>query len=268
MKKLTILMLLFFINCSSQQVTIQKKYMDMETTFQKYRAIKTRYDSLVEKNKQNLVYEYGVYFTKSLYDKEAKERRVVPEKSNSTFVMEEGDRTYFVKNSSPTTFELYTLQDNKVIELANGMKDNNIFYRIDNFVEGTAVRYGLEGEIQSLAHYVQDKFDPNKRDVMLLQEFENNELLSEKNYKKDFKTTKEQMLKKLGDNFYNHAVRYLDPIDFRKEFSKENDVKKAVQESLLPLKKTIETAIENKNDFYKRIKIFKHYDEDNLPGMI
>lgn len=81
MKNLAILLLLFFINCSSQQISTNKKYMDMETTFQKYRDIKAKYDTMVARNKQNLVYENGAYFDKAFYDKEAPEKRYVPEES-------------------------------------------------------------------------------------------------------------------------------------------------------------------------------------------
>src|SRR5690606_19550201 len=110
-----------------------------------------------------------------------------------------------------------------------------------------------EGDIEYMIHYVEDKSDPNKRDIMLRQEFINNKLAIEKNYKKDFEISKEQMLKKLADNFYHNSVSYLGSIDFRIEFNKENDVKKAIQETLQPLKKKIEIAIETKNDYYKEI---------------
>ncbi|MBP0611897.1 hypothetical protein J8J42_02415 [Chryseobacterium sp. cx-311] len=264
MKKLPLLLFLFFIQCSSQEKVTDKKYMDMETTFQKYRDIKARYDSLVEKNKQNLVYQNGTYFKKTLYNKEVREKRYIPEESASKFILEEGDKAYFVKNNAQH-FELYTLQGNKVLEQASVLKNNNMVYLINNFTEGTIVRYRNEGDLEYMIHYVEDKSDPNKRDIMLRQEFINNKLAIEKNYKKDFEISKEQMLKKLADNFYHHSVSYLGSIDFRIEFNKENDVKKAVQETLQPLKKKIEIAIETKNDYYKEIGISKNYNQDGQP---
>lgn len=63
MKNISILFLLFSILCNSQNKNNQK-YLDPEAISQKYQNIKDQYDALVEKNKQNLINEDGVYFNK------------------------------------------------------------------------------------------------------------------------------------------------------------------------------------------------------------
>ncbi|KMQ69198.1 hypothetical protein ACM39_03590 [Chryseobacterium sp. FH2] len=99
MKILSIWLLLLFINCNSQQKIIDKKYMDMETTFQKYRDIKARYDSFVKKNKQSLIYENGAYLKKTLYEREKQEKNdkwIAPLQSESKFLLQEGDNWQWI----------------------------------------------------------------------------------------------------------------------------------------------------------------------------
>lgn len=261
MKNLAILLLLFFINCSSQQISTNKKYMDMETTFQKYRDIKARYDSLVEKNKQNLVYENGAYFKKSLYNEEAKEKRNSPEKSDSKLVLDDDGKEIFVVSYTRGDL-LYTYKNNKLYERINLSKDENELNSVFNTEENKGIEYYPDGRIYI---YSYEKNEMGENELISEKLYQKNKLLHEKNYKKDFIVSKEQMLKKLADNFYHNSVSYLGSIDFRIEFNKENDVKKAVQETLQPLKKKIEIAIETKNDYYKEIGISKNYNQDGQP---
>lgn len=263
MKNIAILLLLFFINCSSQQISTNKKYMDMETTFQKYRDIKAEYDTMVARNKQNLVYENGAYFDKAFYDKEAPEKRYEPEKSDSKFILEDGGKAYFVKNYGQS-FELYTIQGDKVVEQASLLKKNNMVYLINNYAEGIVVRYRDEGKIEYIIHYVQDKDDPTKRDIMLRQEFVNNKLATEKNYKQDFIVSKEQMLKKLANNFYSSAISYNSYNNVRKEQLNKDEIE-LINNKIALLKESITKAIASKNFFYKEIKISKNYNQDNQP---
>lgn len=279
MRNLTIFLLLFFINCSSQQMTTDKKYRNMDTIVQKYRNIILKYDSLVEKNRQNLTYEEGMYFIKSIYEKEKKdknERWIDFMKSDAKFLLKEDDKDFFVEDEGQVKV-LYTFQNKKLIEKARILKKNNTVSHIENFVEGTLVGYDIyenEKHIQ-LTHYIQDENDLDKRDFMLSQKYVNNELIEEINYKKDFKISKDQMLKKLPENFYNEAVKNIleeQKLKYAKnlgvvslEEPLNTEIEELIKEKIKEVQKKLKTAIEVKDDFYKELRISKDYDKDNNP---
>ncbi|WP_131701398.1 hypothetical protein [Chryseobacterium sp. FH2] len=249
----------------------------METTFQKYRDIKARYDSFVKKNKQSLIYENGAYLKKTLYEREKQEKNdkwIDPLQSESKFLLQEGDKEIFVKDEGQSE-TIYTYQKDRLIEKATVEKKNNTVYLIDNLAEGTAVRYDFNKNKVYLSQYIQDEQDPGKRDIMLDQEFINNELVLERNYKKDFKVSKEQMLSALPDNFYNSALDYM-MRKYKDEYEKyieeeykrkasPNEIEKIIKDRVQELKEKLKTTIETKNDFYKKIEIYKTYNENSYP---
>ena len=260
MKNLAILLLLFFINCSSQQIITDKKYMDMETTFQKYRDIKARYDSLVEKNKQNLVYENGAYFKKSLYSEEAKEKRNSPEKSDSKLVLDDDGKEIFVVSYTRGDL-LYTYKNNKLYERINLSKDENELNSVFNTEENKGIEYYPDGRIYI---YSYEKNEMGENELISEKLYQKNKLLHEKNYKKDFIVSKEQMLKKLADNFYSNAISYSSYNNVRKEQLNKDEIE-LINNKIALLKESITEAIASKNFFYKEIKISKNYNQDNQP---
>lgn len=264
MRTLIILLFLFYINGNSQQKKDIKRYLDTEAINQEYNAIKTKYQSLVEKNKKNLIYNYGVYFKKSntIEEQHYNEKWIDPLQSESTLFLIEGNRRYFIDDKGQTE-DIFTLQNNKLIEKASGIKNSNRIFYINNLLDGISARYDFNDDIVHLAQYIQDEFDPAKRDILLEQKFVHNKLISKKNYQKDFKTSQKEMLKKLPDNFHKTAQKYLEKQCLKKNISSESC--KIRSEQISMLKEDLNKAILNKNDFYKEIRIYKIYNEDNYP---
>lgn len=272
MKILSIVFLLFSILCNSQQNRNDKKYLDPEAISQKYQNIKDQYDALVEQNKQNLINEDGVYFNKASYEQEKQKKNgewIDPMHSKSKLVLKEGDQEFFIKDEGQG-IQIYATRKGNLIEEASIIKKDNKVHRVTNFPEGIDASYDFDNDKIFLYYFILDKYDPKKRDIMLYQEFVNNQLVLEKNYKKDFKSSQEQMLKGLPDNFYHSALNYL--IKESKERPEKgemdksaSEIEKEIKERLQLIKNRLKTAIETKNDVYKKIRVYKTYNENNAP---
>ncbi|MFC3754813.1 hypothetical protein ACFONJ_02330 [Chryseobacterium tructae] len=242
----------------------------METIFQKYRDIKTKYETLVEKNKQNLIYEDGVYYNQTLFDKEKKkEKWIEPLQSESKLILKEGDKEFFVKDERQSV-EIYTTVGGNLIEQASLIKKDNKVSMVINLAEGIDAKYDYNNNKIYITHFIEDKYDPKKQDIMLYQEFINDKLILEKNYKEDFKISKEQMLKDLPDNFYTTALNYRikkQKEDFEKNQMKVSvsEIEKSAKEKIQFVKEKLKTALETKNDFYRKIRVYKIYNENSIP---
>ena len=271
MKNISILFLLFSILCNSQNKNNQK-YLDPEAISQKYQNIKDQYDALVEKNKQNLINEDGVYFNKTSYEQEKQKKNgewIDPMHSKSKLVLKEGDQEFFIKDEGQG-IQIYATRKGNLIEQASITKKDNKVHRVANFPEGIGASYDFDNDKISLYHSIQDKYDIHKQDMMLYQEFVNNQLVLDKNYKKDFKISQGQMLKELPGNFYHNAVDYLvkkreEWLEKRKMEISVSEIEKEMKERIQPIKNRLKTALETKNDFYREIRIYKIYSENNTP---
>lgn len=272
MKIVSFLLLLFSILCNSQQNRNDKKYLDTETISQKHQNIKDKYDSLVQKNKQNLINEDGVYFNKTSYDQEKQKKNgewIDPLHSKSALILKEGNQDFFMKDEGQN-LQIYTTIRGNLIEQATLIKKENKVAMVINFVEGIGAKYDYDNDKTYITHFIEDKYDPKKQDITLYQEFVNGKLVLEKNYQKDFKVSKAQMLKQLPDNFYTAALDYM--IKKQKENPDNSQMKpsvseieKSAKEKIQLVKEKLKTALETKNDFYRKIRIHKIYNENNAP---
>lgn len=243
----------------------------METTFQKYRDIKARYDSLVEKNNQNLVYENGAYFKKSLYDKDKKENKYPPEKSDSRLVLKDEENEIFVVSVAGGDF-LYIYNDNTLHERVFLARRQDLINSIENLEEKTNIEHYPDGRI-----YIRN-FETNdlgETELTLEKLYKDNELLDVKNYKKDFKITKEQMLENLPQNFLSHAAEYIMEEQKRKyanglglkhlEEPMNSEIEQVIKKKIAEVHIQLKDAIDTKNEFYKKIRINRNYDENKNP---
>ncbi|MBV8327005.1 hypothetical protein [Chryseobacterium sp.] len=272
MKVVLILSLFFSVLCNSQQNSNDHKYLELETISKKSRELKDQYDSLVEKNKRNLINEDGVYFNKALYEQEKQKKNgewINPLLSKSTYTLKAGDNEFFIKDEGQG-LQIYLTKKGYLMEQIHMIKKDGNVERVINFSEGISASYDDYNHKISVYHFIQDQYDPHKEDLMLYREYINKQVVSEKNYKKDFKISKEQMLKELPSNFYYTALDYL--VRKQEEWHKKREIEKSVNEieteikkRLQPVKNRLQTALETKNDFYKEIRIFKLYNESNTP---
>ena len=276
MKNLSVFLLLLFINCVSQQKITDKKYMDMENLLQKYREIRTEYNALVEKNKDSLVYidrsedgltlyGEGMYYKKSIYEKEKKKKQAFERlDSKSKLLLKQDNKEIFVANYSGGK-TIYVYDNDNIIEKTNISNDDSGL-QVENFVDNIYINHSVENSETEIYNLKLD--NDGARETTLYRKYKNDVLLLERNYEKDFKISKEQILKKLPDNFYESVIQYTEGDEFKK-IVRENSISKIMLdnffESIKTKKKDIEVAIKDKNDLYKHIEISKYYDENGFP---
>lgn len=263
MKNLSILLLFLFTICSSQKKISDKKYFDTEKTFQKYHNIKKKFDSLIKINKDLLIYRDGIYFLKRFPKEKFQENNgELAGSIKSKLLLNDGENIYFVKDEGLSE-TIFMFDDKKLVKRITLDKKRNTIDYIDNVAESIAVRYDVDNNRIYLSHYFQDKADIGKREIILEQEYYNNHLVLTRNYKKDFKTSQKEMLKKLPDNFYKAAQKYLEKQCLEETSSLESCKIKSKRISML--KEDLEMAIINKNDLYKEMRIHRSYNENNYP---
>ncbi len=272
--------MLLFINCNGQKRINNQKYLDRDAIFQKYSDIKTKYDSLVEKYRDSLIYtdrsddgrivysEKG-YYKNSIYEKDKKNN---PQTSKSRLFLKQGNTDIFFSNTGYNYLYMYAYKDGKLIEKTLLSFIDHTMGFIDDFVDNTYVNYN--NDTSTLIY----NFEINKdkeREIVLKQKYLNNKLIEERNYKKDFKISKEHMLKKMSENFYNEAVKnilqeqklkYMQSLGVKTlEEPQNTEIEERIKEKIKEVQKELKTAIEIKDDFYKEIIIDRDYNQENKP---
>lgn len=219
----------------------------------KYQNIHTAYNKLIEKNSNNIYLKNDSYYFKisnNVGNSNPESLRLL--------LKYEGKDVFMKTDPNGNLYSIY--QNTKPVEEIFFPNKDNFDLKVENLITNLSIRYLAKDKRLYATYYEKNK--DQKNDIVLAQMFRNCTLVAEKNYKKDFRIDRKQLLKKLPKNFYDAALEYLE---------KQKNENKITNEEYTQLKKNAELiknkleAGEDSNEFFKKVYISKMYSDDETP---